>query len=221
MNQQLYFLEIDPYINESVLVEMMAYIPNGKKESMLRYRQDIDRKIHIYSDIFIRCLISVKSGIKYSEIDIKTSRTGKPFLACYPYCEFNISHTRNAVAAALSEKPVGVDIEKVRDIDIRIADKIFSDGELAWLYNSAEDQNLRFFEIWTKKEALVKYYGTGLSNNLKALDVTANTNQEEFFTVTTDGYTISTCSGTQLQENDFIRISEPEFIEMWRKLADR
>lgn len=220
MNQQLYYLEIEPIINDSVLDEMMAYIPDDKKESVLRYRRDIDRKIRIYSDILIRCLISMKSGIKYREIDIKASRTGKPFLTCYPYYEFNISHTRTAVAAALSEKPVGVDIERVRDIDISIANKIFSDRELAWLYSKAEDQNLRFFEIWTKKEALAKYYGTGLSNNLKALDVLGSKHQAEFFTVTAAGYILSTCSDTQLQKNDFMRISEPEFIKMWRKHAD-
>lgn len=213
---QLYFMEIGSSINNSMLDDMAQCLPQEKKERVLRYRQDIDKKIRIYSEIFIRYLISMKSGARYNEINIKTSQTGKPYLEGIPLCEFNISHTKNAVAVALSDMLIGVDVERVRDIDLHIADRVFSDGELALLYSKEEDRNLRFFDIWTKKEALAKHDGKGLTGDLKSLDVTSCSHHVNFVTVMTGDYIISSCSAAAFQERDYFKITEPEFIEIWR-----
>lgn len=216
---RLYFMEIDTLIDDSVLQEMAAVLSNEKKERLSRYRRDSDRKIGIFSEVLARCLISKHFGIDYRAIDIKASPAGKPYITCLPRCEFNISHTRYAVAAALSEQPVGVDVEKIRDIDLNVARRAFSDQELAWLNDEPGDRNRRFFEIWTKKEALSKYYGTGLINSLKSYDVTDSFRNERFTSFVTGDYVLSVCSRLDVQINDYIQISEPEFIEMWRKLA--
>lgn len=218
---QLYFMEIDPVIDDNVLNEMILDVSDEKKARLLRYRYDIDRKIGIYSDVLLRCMIGMTPSVDYKEINIKTSCTGKPYLASFPYYQFNISHTKNAVAAVLSEEPVGIDIEKIRDVDISIADKVFSDNELTWMHNKTEDKNLRFFNVWTKKEALVKYVGTGLTNDLKLLDVTGSFSHEKFSTFMVDGYVISICSNIDFLENDMIKISEPEFLDMWQLLKTK
>lgn len=217
---QLYFMELDQKINDSVLNELILDVSDEKKARLLRYRHDIDRKIGIYAEVLIRCMIGLKSGVDYNTLDIRVSQTGKPFLACFPYYEFNISHTRNAVVAVLSNKPVGVDIEKIRDVDISIADKVFSENELNWLHNKTENKNLRFLNVWTKKEALIKYDGTGLTNNLKSFDVTASFTLEKLSTFTVDGYIVSICSNTEFLENDMIQISELELLDMRRRLKN-
>lgn len=214
---QLYFMEIEPRGNDIVLEKMMTYISRAKKERLLRYRSDIDRKTGVYAEILVRCMICVKFGVRLTDIDIQVSRTGKPFISGFPCYEFNISHTRSAVAVALSDKPVGVDVEKIREIDFRVAEKVFSDHEKAWLNVAAPDSQLRFLEIWTKKEALVKYYGTGLTNDLKSADVTVT--RENLATYFSDGYVISVCSDADVQEIDFARLSERDFIKMWRNLT--
>ena len=213
---KLYFLEVGPQYDGSILEKMLISLPDEKKEKLLRYRFEIDRKIGIYSQILIRCLICRVSGLKYRDIQINEGPTGKPYLACDPSYEFNISHTRNAVAAALSDKPIGVDIERIREIDINIAKSVFSDKELNWLQDASKDQNRRFFDIWTKKEALVKYHGIGLSGDLKSYDVTGPLPGEEIFTAGLNGYSISVCSKIKFYDSDVKKIAEADLIEMWR-----
>jgi 4'-phosphopantetheinyl transferase len=216
----LYFMEVEPLINGGILNEMIEYISGEKKERLLRSHIELDRKIGIYAEVLLRCLICMKSGVGYRDIEIKAGPRGKPYLLGYPNYEFNLSHTRNAIALALSELPVGVDIERIRDIDISIAKHIFSEKEQAWLHDGTGDQKFRFFSIWTKKEALLKYYGRGLSNDLKLFDVTGSFPREKFSAFRADDYIISICSCAEYQENDFIRISEPELIRMWRNFAN-
>jgi len=214
--KQLYLLEVEPQYDDSILDKMLISLPDERKEKLLRYRHDIDRKIGIYSQILIRCLICRVSSLKYHDIQINEGPTGKPYLACNPRYEFNISHTRNAVAAALSDEPIGVDIERIREIDINIAKSVFSDKELNWLQDASEDRNRRFFDIWTKKEALVKYHGIGLSGDLKSYDVTGPLPGEEIFTFELNGYTISVCSKMKFYNSDVKNITEAKLVEMWR-----
>ncbi|NLA86442.1 MAG: 4'-phosphopantetheinyl transferase superfamily protein [Clostridiales bacterium] len=212
-------MEIDPLSGGAAPDEIMRYVSGERRERLLRYRSDIDRKLGVYAEVLLRCMISLGWGAEYRELDIKAGNTGKPYLTGFPYCEFSISHTRNAVAAAVSDKPVGVDVERVREIDIGIAKRVFSDNELISLGDTDKDINRQFFSIWTKKEALVKYFGTGLTNNLKSLDVTDPSSRERFETYTAGDYILSICSDSDCRKIDFTEISEPELIKIWRSLT--
>lgn len=215
---QLYFMEVEPHCNSVVIDEMMQSMSGEKKERLSRYRFDIDRKLGAYAETLARCLICLKSGVKYKELQFQVSRAGKPYLSGFPYYEFSISHTRNAVAAAVSDKPVGVDVEKVRDVSGSLAKRVFSENEMAWLNGTAENKNRRFFDIWTKKEALVKYHGTGLTKDLKLLDVKSDLLGERLSSFDMGGYIVSICSCYELRETEITAISEYDFIEMWRSL---
>lgn len=86
---------------------------------------------------------------------------GKPYWQASPL-HFSISHTKGHVFCAISETPVGIDAEELdRKIDLRLAEKILSPGELAQ-YRSAKDPRLALLTFWVLKEALVKSTGEGL-----------------------------------------------------------
>jgi 4'-phosphopantetheinyl transferase len=215
---QLCFMAVGPRCDSAVINEMIQSLSGEKKERLSRYRVDIDRKLGAYAEALVRCLICMKSGVKYKELEFKASGTGKPYLLVFPYYEFSISHTRNAVAAAVSDKPVGVDVEKVRDVAGGLAKRVFSENEMAWLNETDENKERRFFDIWTKKEALAKYRGTGLMKDLKLLDVKSALLREKLSSFDLGGYIVSVCSYYELREADITVISEPDFIKMWRNL---
>jgi 4'-phosphopantetheinyl transferase len=213
--KELYFLELETPAAGSVLDLMFLSLPENRKNRLLRYRHDIDRKIGICADVLLRCLICRASGVRFMDIELKTGPAGKPYLSGGPGCEFNISHTRNAVAAALSDGPVGVDVEGLRDIDAALAERVFSDNELA-LFRGAEDRTVCFFDIWTKKEALLKYGGQGLSGDLKACDVTRPPEGAVISTFRCGGYTISACAKTPFGVSDLKKVTEADLAGMWR-----
>ena len=84
---------------------------------------------------------------------------GKPYLENGPH--FNISHTRGAVALAIGENNMGLDIEAVRSFHQRVPERIMSRSEYAWFCRRGELKH-DFFSLWTLKESYYKYLGTGL-----------------------------------------------------------
>lgn len=106
---------------------------------------------------------SEKLNIPFEEIFIDKTENGKPYFKNYPDFHFNISHTIGAVAVAFSDSPLGVDIERIRKADLRVANRYFDNNEKEYIYRNKENVNRRFFEIWTKKEAYIKMRGLTLS----------------------------------------------------------
>jgi len=114
---------------------------------------------------------------------------GKPFVDKEGIF-FNISHSKGRVACAVSDTPVGLDIEKVtekNDTDIKIfAKRYFVENEIKQL-EDANYSSLEFYKIWTRKEAYSKMLGSALSRNLKIdtteLDIDTYVEGEYIFSV--------------------------------------
>ncbi|MEP7075448.1 MAG: 4'-phosphopantetheinyl transferase superfamily protein [Acidobacteriota bacterium] len=95
---------------------------------------------------------------------------GKPDLSNgNSHLRFNVSHSHGmAVIAVALNREVGVDIEFVNfDFDVSsVARNVFSAGEyLRFEALSPNGQVLAFFAAWTRKEALLKALGDGLSSS--------------------------------------------------------
>lgn len=87
---------------------------------------------------------------------------GKPVFRCQPELHFNLSHSGSFALCALSDEPVGVDIEAVRPRREGLARRILSPGEFAW-YEGHGASAEALLTLWTRKEALCKRSGQGLS----------------------------------------------------------
>ena len=92
---------------------------------------------------------------------IEYAEGGKPFLKNYPELHFNLSHCRTVVACVLHRSEVGVDVECRRPYQASFIRRVFSAEEQEQIYKS-EDPQLTFVQLWTRKEAYVKYTGTGI-----------------------------------------------------------
>lgn len=95
---------------------------------------------------------------------------GKPYLTNRSGIFFNISHCRESIVTAVSSHEVGIDVEGRRRFSDTLLQRSFNDEEQAIMRN-AEDQELEFARIWTRKEAWFKYTGTGiLIDHLKSTE---------------------------------------------------
>lgn len=97
------------------------------------------------------------------------SRTerGKPFVAGAPH--FSLSHSGHFVACAVSDRPVGVDIEALRPLR-DLTRRVCTEEEAAFVLENGFD-SARFLQIWTAKEAVLKCTGQGLGGDLRRLSV--------------------------------------------------
>ncbi|MBE6693654.1 MAG: 4'-phosphopantetheinyl transferase superfamily protein [Ruminococcaceae bacterium] len=108
------------------------------------------------------------AGLDTRALTLARTDKGKPYFVADgngAVPEFSLSHADKFVAAAISPQGrVGVDIELGSGFDedrlCKMAKRFFSDGELTD-FESAADRRREFLKIWTRKEAVSKYFGTG------------------------------------------------------------
>ncbi len=96
----------------------------------------------------------------------KADPRSKPRLM-HPPVTFNLSHSGAFAAYALAEAlEIGIDVEEMRaltDLE-RLARRTFSAGECADLFTLDGEPRIRgFYDCWTRKEAVIKALGLGLS----------------------------------------------------------
>ncbi len=101
-------------------------------------------------------------------LSYKLQKNGKPYIPTLPF--FNISHSFPFVACAVSNKEVGVDIEKVSRMKTTLSRQILSDTE----YKNSETVSgakllTLLCEKWVRKEAYLKMLGTGLRRSMTDL----------------------------------------------------
>jgi len=87
---------------------------------------------------------------------ISRAPSGKPFFPEFPHLHFNLSHTKGWCLCALSDKPVGVDIEVFRPRREGLFRYCLTEEEYARFDGTWPE----FYRIWTLKEAWCKYTGT-------------------------------------------------------------
>ena len=62
-----------------------------------------------------------------------------------------------------SEKPLGCDIEKIRQVKKGFETRFFTEREVLYLNQFREDKLNQFFRLWTMKESYMKMTGEGMT----------------------------------------------------------
>ena len=131
--------------------------------------------------------------------ELARAEQGKPFFPAFPDYHFNLSHSGTFALCAVDEFPVGTDMETIRPHHPKLAQRICSAAELAWLEEQV-DKLSALCQLWTGKEALGKYHGTALTTPLRSLcpPLPPVTEQDGllFHRITTPDYTLCVCGHT-------------------------
>ena len=139
-----------------------------------RFRFERDRRRFIVARARLRQLLAARLGVQAEAVELAYGTNGKPKILDSSLC-FSVSHCEDVALFAFSKaSAIGVDVEAIRPI--READTIavqfFSPRENeAYAALAAHNKPLGFLQCWTRKEALVKAIGEGLSMPLHQFDV--------------------------------------------------
>ena len=124
-----------------------------------------DRVLSMKSDLHRRGFMSVRHLLAaqgYTDFDLYYDEFGKPRLKDGK--QISITHSFIFSAIIVSDRPIGIDIEKQREKIHRIAHKFTNEQEELYLEHQDLDKTRALTVIWGAKESLYKLYATaGLS----------------------------------------------------------
>jgi 4'-phosphopantetheinyl transferase len=157
---------------------LRAWLSDAERRRAERFRFERDRRRFIVARARLRELLAVRLDATPEAVEFASGKNGKPSLA-QQYADsgwrFNVAHCDDVAVYAFSrDGDVGIDIEAIRPVceADAIAARFFSLREYAaYAALAPRDRPLGFLECWTRKEAVVKALGDGLSMPLDGFDV--------------------------------------------------
>lgn len=144
---------------------LLETLPQSIREEVPRYRRWQDRQALVAGRLLLRkCLSRFASSRDWPGL-LEAGDFGRPHVP--GAVDFNISHSGDiTLCAATDQGRIGIDVEALRPVKPTAFRSCMTGDELARL--SAEpDPTRAFFQIWTRKEAVLKADGRGLLAPMK------------------------------------------------------
>lgn len=141
-------------LTESEYENFFCLLSQEKREKIERLKDFDDKKRSVCGEMLAKCAIAELCGKKAEDLVFEVKKSGKPFCKNADI-EFSISHSGDFAVCAVSDRPIGIDIQKIVPYNEKIAKRVCSDEELKTIKNSC-DKAKEFIKIWTKKEAALK-----------------------------------------------------------------
>ena len=164
----------------------LEFVYNKLSKSQKQYIDSLNPNSKIQSlsarallDIF---LMNHMDNFDVSYLDFDSE--GKPYLIGSSFF-ISVSHSHEFVACALSDTPVGIDIERVREVKDSVITRVCTADEVEYVRNNGNES---FFTLWTLKEAYVKANNKKLYNVSDVSFVKDNKLFSEYLTGDIDGY---------------------------------
>ena len=141
---------------------MLPLVDSQRRDEALRYKHLFGQYACLKSWLMLKELL-IPLGI--NDLKMEHNEHGKPFLVHHPELHFNLSHCKNGIAVVVDLSPVGIDIESCRRSNTALIDRTMNPAEAEWI-RASSDPVETFTQFWTKKEAVLKLRGTGITDDL-------------------------------------------------------
>lgn len=134
------------------------------------------------SEMHRRGFMSVRhvlAAFGYNDHDLYYDDFGKPYLADGK--QISITHSFDFAGVIISDKPIGIDIEKQREKITRIANKFTNGKEIKYVTSEIKNQIRMLTIIWGAKESLYKLFATAGLSFEQHIDIPYFTLENPFF----------------------------------------
>lgn len=147
-------------------------LPEERQERIRHMKNPVLAKKKILTGHFLQVILQEETGIELRKQRYVYNEIGRPSLADRTV-DFNLSDSGDYVVLAVSDRAVGIDIERRKKNHLTIAKRCFCPEEYEDIAAAGgpEQQELRFRKYWTMKEAYVKCMGSGLTIPLHSFRV--------------------------------------------------
>ncbi|HBU83773.1 MAG TPA: phosphopantetheine-protein transferase [Paenibacillus sp.] len=218
----IHVLQVPAELPEAYWDHFLLHVSEERRAQASRFVHLADAYRSVLGEVLTRVTLSKLTGLNPGELSFTRNQYGKPSLSNYADVQFNVSHSGDWIALISGgDTDLGVDVEKISPIDMKIAERFFSMTESQFLAaEPAEIQLETFYRLWTLKESYIKAVGMGLSMPLDSFSMIRNADghwhspeaaSHPFLSMRLDhGYMLAACSAGEglPAQPDFITIEE-------------
>ena len=148
--------------SEQEVARLLDIVSDQRREQAVAYKHIFGQFCCLKSyEMLIQLLNTGHSTLNDTPCTFLYNEYGAPYLENGPY--FSISHCKTSIAVAVSEEPIGIDIEHIRVAKPEIVARTMNDIEQQEIWASPQP-DVVFTRLWTQKEALLKMQGTGITS---------------------------------------------------------
>ena len=133
---------------EAEVQRMLPLVSAQRREQALKYKHTLGQFCCLKSWLML-------SAMHIGEMEFLYNEHGKPYIEGGPF--FSISHCKEAIAVALDDQPIGIDVEAIRNVDQDLILRTMNEEEQKQIHSNRD-----FTRLWTQKEAIVKAQGVGI-----------------------------------------------------------
>ena len=180
------------YLSEDIwdfdLSKALNEISEQRREQALKFKFEQGQRLCVLAYQLLKEGLHKEYGITENPI-FEYNEHGKPSIVGHPKIYFNLSHCKEAVVCAISNHPIGIDVESIREFKDSLVNYTMNDDEVREI-EASENPASAFIRLWTMKEATMKLVGTGISNDMKTVIDTA---KYKYTTIDRQRYIYTVC----------------------------
>lgn len=202
----------------SLVPELRSFLDSSELLRADKFHFTKDKNQFIICRAFLKMLLAQHTGLHISEVHIETDINKKPYFNSQPKVHFNLSHAEDMAVIAIHDKDVGIDIEYMnRTFDFtEVLSYTMNSTETQMLFNSKNNIHT-FYTFWTRKEAIVKAIGTGISDDL--LKIPATDGQHDVDSNLIAGYKELNVLSFDLSEDYVVSIALNDLTQNFKELT--
>lgn len=161
---EIYAININQPIDHKDYDRLFDLISEHRREQIKKIHNKDNQIRSLYGEVLARMAITSRLKIVNNDILISYNEHGKPYLINHKDTFYNISHSGDWVVCAIGSQEVGVDIERIKSNNLKLAKRFFASEEYEELIRQNESDQANYFcQLWTLKECYVKWRGGGLT----------------------------------------------------------
>ncbi len=171
MATKVFAAKINSLIDPARFAEGYAAVSRQRQQKIDRLIRPDDKRRSLAASLLLRHVLR-DCGVE--QPSFYYNENGKPYIDGRDDLFFSLSHSGDTVMCAVSPTEVGCDVQKITDMDLRVAARLSTAEQATIAAASPDKQRELFFRLWTLKESFLKATGLGLSLPLSRFTIAIN-----------------------------------------------
>jgi len=171
IQNRLYIMNINSLQDPEQFDAWYRRMPDFRKEKIDAFKPHHSKLLSLGAGILLETAMKDIGILSY---EVMPDPDKKPRIKGHGDFFFNISHSGDVVILGISDREIGVDVEKIKHFKDTLVNYVFGEGDKSLakeLMDSEADPDKVYTRLWTVKESIMKHSGKGIAMEPKSISL--------------------------------------------------